>query len=265
MAGDIYSTEGGNLSKAARDKVPGLGGLAGGVGGKLAALSGIKGLGWLGGPWGAALGLGLEYGPKLAGFFKSDKTSTRAAETQQNIEKAAMDIDAAVRAGRMDPDSAIAALDSLSAFANRMQGGGENQFGRAGTGANLIIQQVRANIETIRTARLSEPFDPTKGFTGSPGFQRDRFATSLRNFLGGAKQGDFIGDSPAGIAFGKYDTEGGYNNISDQVGERFPIGVDSTLRPQEDVTASRERRREARGLGRVEARDRINDLFLRKV
>lgn len=147
----------------------------------------------------------------VASLFKKspdDKDKETATKAQENIQNVAFSIEKMVGSGQMRPEAALVALDSLSKQAQQMAGitgeaGGSGRFGAGSQTAQLIINQVRANIQSNlqnnQDAFVNAPWRtqeapgieagkiPNLNDAGAnEELQKTRVRTGLRNYLIGA-------------------------------------------------------------------------------
>lgn len=187
-----------------------------GSGGFLQSLMGI--LGKIGGVAGGVAKAGQGVGNVLGLIPRPNESKQRAAGVQQNLENSALALEQQVNAGTMDADAALNALNTLIVRAAALSGG-DLQY--AGLNASPILTQVKANIESKRTAGLNKPIGEA-GLSGTPQFQREQFSTAIRNALGGHDTSGLSG-SPVGQLLSKApDPLDRLGDVTSKVNEAFP-------------------------------------------
>ncbi len=113
----------------------------------------------------------------IAGLFRTTPTGqdkNTAAGLQQNIEKTALSIENLVNSGQMRPEAGLTALDSLERQGIQMgiikgASGTGTAFAAGGQGADLIVTQVKANIQS-RVQNNNDAYvnAPMKGAAPNP-------------------------------------------------------------------------------------------------
>ena len=142
----------------------------------------------------------VQTGGNIASYVpRPNESRQQAAGLQQNIQDTAIEIQRLVNSGQMDPDAALQALDSLAVRAVQMgQAGNNPDMIRASHIAGLVIANVRAGVETRRTAGIHA--STAGGLQGSVRNQQDQFSTLLRERLLG-KRADETAGSPVDQLF----------------------------------------------------------------
>lgn len=202
-----------------------------GLGSKLAgALGGGNGtftaLGSMFGPWGTAIGGGIDLATKLFGGLSSNKKGgEEAAKVQGYYTNYAKTIQDQVKAGTMPAGTAIRLLDD--AIAQAYAYGQGNTSGESG-GQNYDAQQMQIALANLRNVRgnLADTYnwqvgtlDSSAGKGGQlgtvndalrdPTAQQDYMKTAIRNKLMGYGEGDkALAGSPIETLFKPFDVGG---------------------------------------------------------
>ncbi len=122
---------------------------------------------------------------------------------EQNIEKAAMDIERRVMSGELTPEAALVALQGLERQAVAMgvttgQAGTNAPFAAGANTAGVILNNVKSNIlnkkEQSDSAFAATPFDGSSMAPSTEALQNRKMRTGLRNYISGAPSG--LEDSP---------------------------------------------------------------------
>lgn len=178
-----------------------------------AAGAGSKLLSFLSGsnPYVGAITSGIDAVGQIANLFRKspdDKDKETATKAQENIQNVAFNIEKMVGSGQMRPEAAILALNSLEKQAQEMAGmkgeaGGSGRFAAGAQTAQLIINQVRSNIQTNQMNNYDAFVNAPWRSQAAPGIeagkivnlndaganedlQKTRIRTGLRNYLIGA-------------------------------------------------------------------------------